>query len=459
MTAHIHPHAVVLAGLMALSLLACSSPDYLSVEELMDPTACRDCHPDHYRQWSGSMHAYAADDPVFLAMNQRGQEETNGELGDFCVNCHAPMAVRTGATTDGLNLDQVPQSLKGVTCYFCHNVVAVEGTHNNPLVLANDQVMRGGLTDPVASEAHPTAYSALHDRNAFESSDLCGSCHDIVTPAGVHLERTYTEWQASVFNNDDPLAHLSCSKCHMIGDVDGLVADVPGAPLRQPKDHSFPGVDVALDPWPETEAQLEGIARDLFYAVKPRLCADPPGPLAFTYVLDNVFAGHMLPSGASADRRAWVELIAYDIDDQVVFQSGVVAEGQPVAELRAQGDDQLWEIRDRGLDENGQEAHMFWDIRQVESDLLLPAVTNDPSDPAFIHSVERTYTMALPTPPARVTARMRIRPMGLDILDDLIASGHLDPIYRDRIPTFDLIGTELEWRTENGLGCIDSTTP
>jgi hypothetical protein len=40
------------------------------------------------------MHAYAAEDPVFLAMNARGQRETQGALGAFCVNCHAPLAVQ-----------------------------------------------------------------------------------------------------------------------------------------------------------------------------------------------------------------------------------------------------------------------------------------------------------------------------------------------------------------------------
>ena len=46
------------------------------------------------------MHAYAADDPVFVAMNKRGQRETNGELGTFCVKCHAPMAVANGTITE-----------------------------------------------------------------------------------------------------------------------------------------------------------------------------------------------------------------------------------------------------------------------------------------------------------------------------------------------------------------------
>jgi hypothetical protein len=106
-------------------------------EELLDPLTCKECHAEHYQQWSGSMHAYASTDPVFLAMNARGQQDTGGALGNFCVNCHAPMAVREGAITDGgANLSEVPSHLQGVTCYFCHNVERVDGTHNNPLVLA-----------------------------------------------------------------------------------------------------------------------------------------------------------------------------------------------------------------------------------------------------------------------------------------------------------------------------------
>ena len=105
-------------------------------ERILDPKTCEECHPTHYREWLGSMHAYAGEDPVFRAMNERGQRETNGELGDFCVRCHAPLAVELGLTTDGLDLDEVPQHLRGITCFYCHTVDAVEGTHNNPLVLA-----------------------------------------------------------------------------------------------------------------------------------------------------------------------------------------------------------------------------------------------------------------------------------------------------------------------------------
>ena len=68
----------------------------MSIEQLQDPATCGGCHPQHYAQWAGSMHAYASDDPVFVALNRRGQREAH--LGAFCVRCHAPMAVALGLT-------------------------------------------------------------------------------------------------------------------------------------------------------------------------------------------------------------------------------------------------------------------------------------------------------------------------------------------------------------------------
>ena len=69
----------------------------LQTSALMDPATCQTCHPAQYQQWAQSMHAYATDDPVFRAMNARAQRESNGALGTFCVNCHAPVAVRDAA--------------------------------------------------------------------------------------------------------------------------------------------------------------------------------------------------------------------------------------------------------------------------------------------------------------------------------------------------------------------------
>src|SRR5262245_36493516 len=130
-----------ITGLTSFMLLAASQsmacnkepedePTYTR-EKLMDPLTCKKCHEKHYDEWSGSMHAYASVDPVFRAMNSRGQRETNKDLGPFCVKCHAPLAVQEHATTGGTNLADVPEKFQGITCYFCHQVTNTHGEFNN----------------------------------------------------------------------------------------------------------------------------------------------------------------------------------------------------------------------------------------------------------------------------------------------------------------------------------------
>ena len=130
-----------------IALTACGHDNMLRVDQLEDPKTCKGCHPNHFAQWASSMHAYASDDPLFVALNRRGQREAH--LGTFCVRCHAPMAVALGLT-DGTNFDpaNLPPAARGVTCYFCHDVAKVVDDHNNGLVLAFDDTMRAGVRDP-----------------------------------------------------------------------------------------------------------------------------------------------------------------------------------------------------------------------------------------------------------------------------------------------------------------------
>lgn len=419
----------------------------LTKDELLDPKTCQRCHASHYEEWSGSMHAYASTDPIFRAMNARGQRETQGQLGSFCVQCHAPMALRLGATVDGLNLDEVPEPLQGVTCYFCHSVDAVEGNHNNPLRLSDDGVMRGGIARPVDNGVHRAAYSPLHDRNRLESATLCGSCHDIMTPSGVHLERTFEEWRSSVFADPDNDGQLSCSRCHMKG-RDDIAADFEGVPLRRVHDHSFPGVDVALTPAPEMEAQRAGVQDELDTTLLSQIC-HTFGESVIEVSLENVAAGHRFPSGAAQDRRAWVEVTAY-AQGQVVMQSGAFADDEAIS---AEADPQLWVMRDRMFDANGEEVHMFWEAASVESQLLPPSTTLRPTDEGYVDPhVTRSYIV--PVPVDRITVRVRMRPVDFPLVDELVASGDLDPEVRDAIPTFTLRASELEWRLEMNKRCV-----
>jgi hypothetical protein len=450
------------ALLLLLVLGACGDDaDYFTEEEIMDPEACMDCHPSHYREWSGSMHAYAADDPVFLAMNQRGQEETNGELGDFCVQCHAPMALRLGLTTDGTNLADVPRYAKGVTCYFCHSIDSVDEDHNAGVTLADDQVLRGGIRNPVASPKHRSSYSELIDSDAQPSSAACGGCHDVVTPAGVHLEKTFAEWEETIFATGEPQSQLSCGQCHM-SPRPGAVAEADGldVPLREVRSHTFASVDVALTEWPEKEAQLEALNLTQKTAITPRICVTPLEGGTLSLRLDNVGAGHMYPSGVAHDRRVWAEVHVYDAQDAELFATGVVPDG---VDPEAIGDANLWEMREQAFDEAGEPALFFWDVRTTdESWLLRPTVTLDRNDPRFDHSTTRSWpVVGFLQDIARVTAAVHIRPIPFALIDELEASGHLGAAeaaaIRAQVPTHTLEGTLLEWRPElaDDGGCVN----
>ena len=414
----------------------------LSADELLDPAACQDCHPAQYQQWSGSMHAYASIDPVFRAMNARGQRETGGELGELCVQCHAPMALRAGVTADGTDLDEVPDHLQGVTCAYCHLVDEVTGTHNAAHVVADDEVLRGGIPDPQAGTAHGSAYSALHDRDDPASSDMCGSCHDVVLPSGLHLEKSYLEWQESVFSVDGP-TRLSCGHCHMPRSYGPAAADGPTRPVH---DHLMAGVDVSLVETFSDDANREAAQASLDYTVLPLLCVGPlDGGSEISLTLENAGAGHRWPSGATHDRRAWVELTAWS-GEEVLLSTVSLAEGQALAEVE---DPHRWELHDVATKADGTTAHQFWEVAALEERTLPVATTTDPTDPAFFHQVTQKWPLQGAVPD-RVEARVYIRPFGLEILDDLIESGDLDAAVRDRVPTFELAGAAVVWSGEVG---------
>jgi hypothetical protein len=460
-----------LVGALAALTVACGDDrSALPIAELQDPQTCNECHPKHFQQWSGSMHAYASEDPVFVAMNQRGQRETGGALGTFCVKCHAPMAVELGLTT-GVDFDpaRLPATAKGITCYFCHNVEAVESTHNNGIVLAHDQTMRGGIARPVSSPAHYSTYDKLMDSDVNQS-EICGSCHDVVTPRGVALERTYQEWQTTFFAESDPAHHLTCGSCHMRSSTD-VVADAPGLDVKSRMngfhEHQWPAIDQALTAFPETDAQAAGIKRDLDPAIaiigpssststvqSGGICLDPPGTLSIR--IDSIGTGHMWPSGAAQDRRAWLEVIAYDKASTVVFQSGVVPDGMDPEQI---SDPNLFGLWDRTFKDDGTPAHFFWDVARVDSKLLRAPVTLDKNSPAFDHSSTASFMLgASYTTIDHITARVRIRPLSYAVLSDLVSSGDLAAATASQLKTLDILGTASTWSVATkGTGAAINT--
>ena len=416
----------------------------LTPDDILDPESCRSCHPTHVEQWESSMHAYAAKDPVFVALNQRGQRETDGALGDACVQCHAPVALAAGLTTDGTNLADLPDHLGGVTCAWCHRVDAVTGDHNAALSVDADSVLlRGGIYDPTPNLAHDAAGSPLHDRNDPASSSLCGSCHDVVLPNGFHLERTYAEWRGSVFAGSG-LARQSCGHCHMPRSAGKAAVDGPD---RDVHDHLMPAVDVALIDFPGRAENEAAVQAALDHALLPTLCVQPaPAGSEVVVTLENLAAGHRFPSGATHDRRVWVEVVATNADGEVLLDAGRADPDRPLAD---QPDPLRGELHDVASDAAGDTTHLFWEVESLTQRTLPVASTNDPSQPGFVHSETRRW--AVPgAVPARVELRVWFRPFGPELFDTLHASGDLDVNALDPVPTFELRGATRVW--EGNLG-------
>jgi len=226
---------------------------------------------------------------------------------------------------------------------------------------------------------------------------------------------------------------------------------------RRTHAHDFPGVDLPLTSWPGSDELAAKTQAFLDTTLQSALCVRGAGAVTdLRVVLDNVAAGHSFPSGAAQDRRAWVHLTAY-AKGKLIYESGNVPDGTSVT---SRGDPDVWSMRDCLLDADDHPVHMFWEAKDVESNLLPGQLTFDVADPRFYQThFEQKYPRDpeafLATFPDRVTVEVRLAAFGLDVFDDLVASGDLadtdaDTVseLRDAIATY-RIGSVLEWTPDS----------
>lgn len=423
----------------------------LTPEQLADPESCRGCHASAVAEWEGSMHAYASDDPVFVAMNRRMRREAPSLAADTCTRCHAPSAARKGllADADPAAVEKLARRDKGVTCIFCHTIDATTGTHGASVRTASDGVLRGGIREPAKGAPHGAAYSALHDREQLGSSATCGACHDVTTPKGDLLERTYAEWQGSLYSKEGP-SGLACGKCHMDG-RDAPAAATAGAPVRKVHDHGMPGIDLALTPFPHADVQRSRVQAALEAVVLSKLCVRPsPSGVDVELTLDNAFAGHEFPSGATHDRRVWVELEALD-GATVLLTSGKIPADRAVFET-ASTDPNLWIFGDTLADESGKPVLFLWEGKTHAGTKLPYAVTSDPKDPRFVHSLTKVYRV--PGLPTSVSAKVHVRAIDVDVLGELVRSGDLAADVVSKVPTLEIRTAARAWTKDLGFVCV-----
>jgi hypothetical protein len=231
---------------------------------------CRTCHPNHYREWSVSSHAYAQLSPVFNAMQATITKLTSGSNGDFCIRCHTQVGMNLGESTFMSNMDRTPTSREGITCIVCHRMNTPYGKVSGRFALekgdilapvygptGNKELMRV-LSEPKVYRVvtnNVTQGRKIHtDAKKFfqlTESAFCGTCHDVTLMNGFRLEEAFSSFK----NSPASLAGTTCQDCHMgleqgkkSGYAMGPAAIVGGVPTEPRKltSHMFPGPDYSI---------------------------------------------------------------------------------------------------------------------------------------------------------------------------------------------------------------------
>ena len=415
------------------------------------PEACGECHQEHYQQWSGSMHAYAAVDPVYKAMVRKSLVDTNGRIGQFCFQCHTPLSSKLGLTeivNEGADI-QLLNELNdkrlesSVSCVACHAVSAVNATENAQLSYDSEKLY-GAKVTPEALEAHPLDVSGFF-ADPYQNSFLCGSCHNVLNPRGARLEATFSEWYASDYNQPNDLEnHQSCAHCHMPtmqGKItkDGVVTEIHA--------HRFVGVDQALIPFPDKEKQAELVQNLLQNAAElsVRLASGEDGDFLVVTVT-NTNTGHALPSGSTADRQMWVHLEIRDDEGRLLYESGMTDEDGNLSDgvvghsRDPHRDPELLLFGQFVFGESGEHVVFPWEVYSTADNLIGPGQLAWRDYP-LTDSVAETTEI-------HVSATLKYRTFPPFVLQALADEGFLDLNELDALPIVEMAKVSATYRRD-----------
>lgn len=290
-------------------------PQY-TITQFDSSQGCAICHPDQYNEWSGSMHRYASNDPVWRLANNGLQTSTNGRLKSWCFQCHAPIAFLTGTAPQTFQFSDLPPIVReGVNCDFCHILRGPFATtdQNIDYHIVPGRTKYGTIRDPVPNSSHENGYDPAYSR-----SDVCRPCHDLIIN-GVPTEVTFMEWQNSPWG----AMSVECQDCHM-PTYTGRAA-VSGPVRNNLHRHDFIGVDVAVTDFPNKPQQRAAV--DSLLKNSATVTVDVPATvnvgdsLRIAVTVYNDKTGHNLPTSVFFFRQMWVEVFVWTGSD-TLYRSG-----------------------------------------------------------------------------------------------------------------------------------------
>ena len=247
---------------------------------------CGTCHVEIYKEWSGSMHAKAWEDPYFqVDFVYDGSQQ-------ICLNCHTPLVNQQADLVLGFkDADKFDPILEanpnydaalrdeGVTCAVCH-------------------VKDGSIVGPFETDSAP--HPVIVDPEMTSGMKPCARCHVVtgkrwdtfyrIPPCGTVAEITKS--------GQEP----NCVGCHM---PEARRPVATGGKERRGGRHLFRGghhpetVKGALKVTYEKKIEKDG------------------GLTKFVFTLTNIGAAHYLPTG-TPDRHLTLELKLLDSTGGVI---------------------------------------------------------------------------------------------------------------------------------------------
>lgn len=380
-----------------------------SLDDFQSAQACSTCHPQYFREWNGSMHHYASNDPIWNLASNSVQSSSHGALQSWCWQCHAPIAWLTGNTSSPFQISDLPPIVReGINCDICHKMRPPYNTTLQTVTYNYEagRMQYGTLTDPV-----PTHFHDSEKDETLSRSESCRTCHDLVIN-GVPTEMTFTEWQNSPYG----AMSKECQDCHMTT-YKGQAA--VGGPVRENLHrHDFIGVDIAVTDFPDTTSKRAAIdsllKNSVTFAISVPPSANRNDSIRISAQVFNDKTGHNIPTSVFFFRQMWIEVTVTNGND-TAYTSGHRDEAGDIIskDLVIFGGD---------LFKNGEPANVF----------ELDSLVNN-SIPPF-ESRTAQYTFSVNTSGAwSVNMRLLFRPFGPSLYRSLSADKYIP-----KIPLFEI---------------------
>mgnify|MGYP003599229184 FL=1 len=376
-------------------------------EDWTNSTKCKSCHSEIFNQWANSNHKNLVEsNPYYMVMESIAGEVEGNDFKKWCMGCHNPSALTTGLTRTSHAMDDnflantlFEQNAKtlvktyekhgntrleeGVSCLTCHRITDASSEGNASYTLnitdrkkypfEDDESTLGEFLGHKFINAKPNVHKESYMKPLYKESKYCASCHDETSPTtNKQIVSTFKEWEASPYNNkEDKTKNKSCIDCHMtylkddkFEPLNGVSTD-GGVVKKDVKVHYFAGSNHFLAGLKdkENEDQILQLLR-----TSAKLDVDIKNNQIHVGV-ENVGAGHHLPTGVADFRELWLDITIYDANKKIVFSSGKLdSNGDLQADARPF-------MKVFGDKDGNPVGLLFWKYEKLLSDTRIPAKT------------------------------------------------------------------------------------